>query len=48
VAKVATKMTDATDRGSPSTATSGARSKRLESAKRTEMVGKDGRTNRCR
>ena len=42
------KIASAATIGSPSIATNGARRMTLEIARRTERVGKDGRTNRCR
>ena len=47
-ANMATKTTRATTTGNPSSATSGARRKMLESVRRMERVEKDGRTKRWR
>ena len=42
------KITNATATGSPSSTTSGARRKMLETVRRMERIEKDGRTKRCR
>jgi len=48
VAKVAANVSRATEAGRPSIAIRGARRRMLEAARRTVIVGNEGRTNRCR
>ncbi len=47
-ANMAMKIASATATGSPSSTTSGASRKILETVRRTKRVEKDGRTKRCR
>ena len=48
VAGIVIKITNAAARGKPSSTTSGVRRRTMETARRTERVEKEGRTNRCR